>query len=517
MQTYAETTKKLAMQFPKNLISNILYFGINILIGVLLVPYFISTLGVAAYGLIPLAMAITGYVGIIVVSLNSAVSRYLTVDLQKEDYSSANLTFNTAIFGLSAIIVPMVPLILIVAFFIPEIFSVPSGYENDAIILFIGVCIAFMIRAWSGNFTVQLFAYNRIDFQNIVNITNLVVQTSLIIVFFEFFKPNLAFIGIAMTFSATVAAVLSIVMAKSVCPQLKFSPQSFDMTRLKMLTDMGGWVIITQIGALLFLQIDLIVVNKLFGATSAGEYAIVLNWGILLRSAAMMIASVLTPIVFTYYAKEHLETLVKMMKSSVKLMGMIMALPIGIICGFAPQILTVWVGAEYAFLAPLMVLLTLHLIINLSVQPLFDINIAYNKVRVPGIVTLLLGVLNFSLAILLPLLAGWGYYIVAATGAIVLTMKNAFFTPWYATRVMGVKPSTFTASMLPGIVITLGIIAVSLSIAYIFPIDSILSLGVVSGIETLFYVVIMWKFGLSRFEREIFGSFLPERIRVMLI
>jgi len=71
-----QTTRGLAAQLPRNLAANIAYFLVNILIGVLLVPYFIDTLGVAAYGLIPLATSITGYVAIVVQSLNTAVTRF---------------------------------------------------------------------------------------------------------------------------------------------------------------------------------------------------------------------------------------------------------------------------------------------------------------------------------------------------------------------------------------------------------------------------------------------------------
>jgi len=99
-----QTTRGLAAQLPRNLAANIAYFLVNILIGVLLVPYFIDTLGVAAYGLIPLATSITGYVAIVVQSLNTAVTRFLTVDLQRGDYAAANKTFNTSLFGLTAVI-----------------------------------------------------------------------------------------------------------------------------------------------------------------------------------------------------------------------------------------------------------------------------------------------------------------------------------------------------------------------------------------------------------------------------
>jgi O-antigen/teichoic acid export membrane protein len=503
-------------QLPKNLIANIAYFIVNLIIGLILVPYFVSTLGVAAYGLIPLATSITGYVGIVVQSLNTSVSRYLTVDLQQEDFTAANQTFNTAIFGLSLLLLLMVPVLVIVAYFIPDIFNVPAGYETDAILLFLGVSASFLIRSWSGNFTVQLFACNRLDLQNVVNIVNIIVQTGLIALFFTLYRPNLAFVGLAYLIGAISASVMAIMMAKRVCPHLKISIRSVNLSRLKLLTNMSWWVIVNQIGTLLFIQIDLIVVNMLFGATSAGEYAVVLNWGVLLRNVASMIAGVLTPMVFTYYAKEQITALINMMRGSVKMMGFLMALPIGFICGFAPQILTIWVGEKFTYLAPLMVLMVFHLTINLSVMPLFPINVAYNKIRVPGIVTLLMGMMNIALAILLPLLAGWGFYGVAAAGAIVLTLKNAVFTPWYATRVMNIKALTFAGAMLPGIISAITIAIAGWITGALLPVTSLTTLVITGVAITIVYSVLLWQFGLSSLERKIFKSYMPgiaEKIR----
>ena len=89
-----QTTRGLAAQLPRNLAANIAYFLVNILIGVLLVPYFIDTLGVAAYGLIPLATSITGYVAIVVQSLNTSVSRFLTINLQQGGNAVTNKMFS---------------------------------------------------------------------------------------------------------------------------------------------------------------------------------------------------------------------------------------------------------------------------------------------------------------------------------------------------------------------------------------------------------------------------------------
>ena len=511
MSKNTSISSSFADQLPRNLLANIVYFLVNVVIGIFLVPYFVSKLGVAAYGLIPLATSITGYVAIVVQSLNTSVSRFLTVDLQREDYASANRTFNTALFGLSAVILLMVPLVIAVAWFVPSIFQVPIGQENSAILLFLGVCAAFLIRSWAGNFTVQLFAYNRLDLQNLVNIVNLLVQTGLIIILFHLFGPDLAFIGGAHLVGAVVASGVSIILARRTCPYLSLSIRSFDVTRVKDLCGMGWWVVINQIGALLFNSIELILVNLMFGAQSAGKYAIALQWVILLRGIAGMLSNNLTPTILSYYALGETESLIQITKSAVKVMGLAMALPIGLVCGFAPQILTIWVGSEYVALAPLMVLLTVHLIVNLAVMPLFSINVAYNKVSFPGIVTLVMGAGNIVLAVALSHLTDCGYYGVAAASAIVLTLKNAFFTPWYATRVLGIRTHIFTRTISSGVVATLFLWVLGTVLGSLFSLAGLTPLIITGGVIATIYIISIWIFGLSKSERKILSLHISKR------
>lgn len=504
---------KLVSQLPHNIVANISYFLVSVAIGFLLVPYFINTLGVAAYGIIPLATSIAGYVAIVVQSLNTAISRFLTVDLQSRDYEAANKTFNTAFFGLSAVILSMIPIVITVAWFTPSIFNVPAGQESGVFFLFLGVIFSLLIRSWNGNFTVQLFAYNRLDLQNLVEITNILVQVGMIILLFILFGPNLALVGVAFLVGAIFASGLSIVLARKVCPYLNVSIHGFDYKRVKNLCGMGWWVVISQIGNLLLIQTDLIVINILFGAMLGGEYAIALQLAIFLRAVAEILSGVLTPTILSYYAQKKTDNLIKISKSAVKLTGLIMALPIGLVCGLATQLITVWVGEEFTFLWPLIVLLTIPLSVNLAALPLFSINVAYNKVRVPGIVSFFIGIGNFALAIIIPLLTGWGYYGVAIVGVIFFTLRNTIFTPWYATKLLGINAYTLTHLMLPGIIATLLIGTTAATLGILLPFTAIFTLAVVSIAIAIIFFVAVWTFCLNRFERELFASYLPHAIR----
>ena len=153
------------------------------------------------------------------------------------------------------------------------------------------------------------------------------------------------------------------------------------------------------------------------------------------------------------------------------------------------------------------------LVINLCVLPLFVINVAFNKIRIPGIVTIFMGVGNVILAVSLPLLMGWGYYGVAIAGAIMLTLKNTFFTPWYATRVMGISSNTFTKPMVFGLLATLFIAGLAAIIGKIFIISSLIYLAIFCGVISIVYLIVIWYIGLNQFEREIFSNYIPKKKR----
>lgn len=512
MLNLTKSQDPFSKQLPKNFLSNCVYFLINIIIGLLLVPFFVDTLGVASYGLIPLATSMTNYINLVVQSFNYSISRYLTIDLQKKDYEKANITFNTALFGTFSIILLMVPVVFLISYYAPEFFSIPINQRQDAILLFLGILSAFLVRMWGSNFGVSLFAYNRLDLQNYINIMNLVLQVSLIIMFFSLFTPRLGYIGLSYLISAIATFATTYLTSTKVNSHLKVNPQYFKRNYLKVLSKTGGWITIDQIGTLLLFQLDLIIINKLFGTTIGGEYSIALTWSILIRAISSMISGLLTPVVFTYYAKEMYDEIIVISKSAVKIMGLTLALPIAIICGFSPLILSLWVGPEYVKLSPLIWILLIHLTINMSVLPLFSINVAFNKVHIPAIITIFLGVFNLLLAIALSSIAELGYYGVAIAGAIVLTFRHFFFVPYYATKILKISKNTYTYSIIPGALLTILVAGIS-SITYNF-IDNwnLGSFIIYCGLICIIYFILIWKVYFNQSECETIEALIPPSI-----
>ncbi len=200
-------------------------------------------------------------------------------------------------------------------------------------------------------------------------------------------------------------------------------------------------------------------------------------WSLTLRSLAGVVSGVFGPTIISLYGRQDTEGLVTYSRRAVKFVGLMLALPIGVICGFAHPLLRIWLGPAFEPLASLMSLMTVHLCVNLAVLPLFNIQVATHHVRLPGMMTCVMGLGSLGLALLLAGPVGWGMYGVAVAGAVMLTAKNLVFTPLYAARILGLGYGTFYREILPIVGMTLGLAGGAWWLARSFQLHTWLGLG----------------------------------------
>lgn len=310
---------------------------------------------------------------------------------------------------------------------------------------------------------VTLFAYNRLDLRNYVNITNLVVQLFLVIVLFLCLGPSLVLVGCSYLAAAGAAFVMAFILSRRQCPFLEISPKYFVRSSFGELVGTAGWFAFISIGNLLFMNVALIIVNKLFGEVAGTEYSLALMWGTLLFSIAGLVTNVFAPMFFSYYAKSDAAGLIRFGSFSIRCTGLFMALPIGLICVFAPQLLTLWVGAEYAKLAPLVWIIVLPVLVRVQAGCIYPIYVAYKMVRAPAVATCIVGVLNVVLALSLPTVFNIGMYGVACASAISMVLFSVGFSSLYNAYVAGAPRFEFLKQMVVG-VCALGVLCVAGSV-----------------------------------------------------
>ncbi|QNL51570.1 oligosaccharide flippase family protein [Olivibacter sp. SDN3] len=445
----------------KNLLSNGALFILNGIIGFWLPPYLIKKLGVGAYGMIPLATTIIGYASVITVAVNGSLSRFMALSKERESEEGTSQVFNTALIAIGGILLLLVPGFILFSTQIEKIISVPDGYVTDAVQLFLCISFSFILTCLTSVFNVSAYVANRLDLVNQVTVINTLVRVLVVVGTYLLIKVSLLGYGFAVLLGSIFASRYSFYLFKKYSPNIKLRFKDFRKERLYELLSMGGWLVVIQLGSILFLQIDLIVVNKIMGNEAAGKYSVILQWSNLIRTLSISLSGVLGPLILTLYAKRQIEQMTKITLLSNKTLTLFITCMVATLCILSENLLSLWVGEEFAAMKWLFILVLLPLPINLGIQPLFSLNRAYNKVKVPGIFTVVMGVVNLLLAVYLVKYTSLGLYGVAIASGLVLTIKNFIFMPIYIAGNMGINRFTFFKSsisslLLLGVAIVMG-------------------------------------------------------------
>ena len=506
---FAEARRRL----PINVFSNTFWLFLHTITSMWYTPYLIKRLGVAAYGLVPLANSVTAYLSVLTAGFDSAIGRFLTIDLARNDTKAANRTFNTAFMGSVAVLEILSPVVFLISWLAPQIFNMPLGYERDAQWLVFLSALAFMLTTFSSSFAVSSYAYYRFDLRLVVNVIRLTAQMASIVLLFLAFSPQLWHVGMGIFLSSLILFVGYWLLWRKLTPQLEVRPKWFDLSLLKKMLTFGGWILVNQLGAMLFLNIDLIIANRVFGPEVAGRYGSVLVLPSSLRALVSTIDGVLVPIVLTLYAQKNRSRLVLFSRFSVKLMGLIVALPIGLLCGLSKPFLTLWLGAEFADLSWLLFVLISHLCVSLAVVPLFSLQVATGNVKIPGLVSLLSGCGSALLAFVLARWSGLGYIGIAVAGAIMLILKNGLFTPLYGAHILALPRFTFLPSLFGGALGTLFVAAGGYLCSVRCAPMSWGGLALAALFLSLVYLVAVFFVGLSAEDRALLKDELERRLR----
>jgi membrane protein EpsK len=479
-------------RFAINLVSNIAKLGLTMLVGVWYVPFLVRQLGPAAYGMIPLTSMITSYMTLITFGLDAAMSRTLTISLERKDYNRANAIFNVAFWANLAIAVLLgIPAVIAIAN-VQHIMRIPPGYETATRWLFAGTVIAFLLNQVKSPFGVSCFSLNRLDLANVVLVGETLTRVGLVAFLFLVYAPRIQYVGAAILAGTIFSTVGAIWLWKVLTPSLHLQWRGFDWTMLKSLSSTGGWVIVSQVGVMLYMNIDLLLANRLFGPAESGRYAAVLQMSAMLSTLGMTVGEIFAPTMYQMYARGDIDGLAVYLNRAIKFLGIVMALVIGLICGFSKPLLQLWLGPTFGSLSPLLCVMAIHLSLNLATYPLYAVPLAADRVKVPGLVTLAVGVFNLALALFLAKVLGWGLYGLAGAGAISLTLRRFVFTPLYVAAVLRQPYKTYYRRVVPIILATLTTIALCRLVMSFWAISTRTDLAMAATVVSLSFAAITW-------------------------
>ncbi|MEH7378270.1 lipopolysaccharide biosynthesis protein, partial [Neobacillus drentensis] len=492
----SDKTKGSKKQLGLNILGSLINLVFGVLSGIVLTPFLIGKMGVSAFGIIALVNNIILYFGILTLIVNSASSRFVTIEIAHKNFERAQRIFSTTFWSLLIINIVILIIGIIGAFNLEKLISIPEGYELDTKIIFVCAVFSWCLTAISSPWGISLFSANRLDLLGLINSTQRVVYFIFSIILISFVSTRPYILAIPIFLGSLTIFILKFISWRKFLPNLNVN-FSIDKEILRDTTSFGTWVSIDRLGMLFLTSVELILVNKLIGTKAGGEYASLLQWSILIKNLSIAVATSFGPSMAYLYADKKINELTSYTKRAIRLTSILVVLPSAAIFGFASPILLVWLGNDFVHLAPLFVLITIHLAVNMSLHPLSELQQTISKVKVPSIVTCFIGLVNILLSIYLVKNTGLGMYGVALAGAATYFIKNVIFNTIYSANILNIKWYGFLNEIVRTIVFLTIMSCVAFVVNQYSNIDSLQKLMVSGFIFLVLYLIFTWFFMVS--------------------
>ena len=222
-----------------NLVTNVFRTVVMAILGLVMVPYYISKFGLSDYALIPLATTITSYVLVISDSLAESFSRYMTISVQGKGDDNVNKIYTSSIIGMGKCMAVFIPACLIIALVSPYIFQTGTIGTLDVQILFFCILLSSILVSYSACFSCVFMAYNKLYITYIDKTIYIVLQVILVILFFNIYGPSMSLIGISYIIAVLVMIAIMYIQVKRLKLGFKVKKCDYDNTLLRKMFNLA--------------------------------------------------------------------------------------------------------------------------------------------------------------------------------------------------------------------------------------------------------------------------------------
>lgn len=390
-----------AKQTKINFYTNIAALIANVLVGIYYTPYLVKSLGLAAYGILPLALIINQYISVATQTLTHAYTRFYSVALHKRDYEEASKDISSSMAVILLISIFIIPLGVWIISNVNSLFSIPANLIISAKYLFGFTILSFIVSLFSSLFNVTLYAINRFDLMNVMKIIRTVFKLLVVIALFETISIDVAWVGLTNLLTEILVLVMSIFLFYKFKPkEISLSLSKFQKGVLYSIFGMSIWIFIQVCGDTLLYRTDNLIVNHYWGTEASGALGAISEIGHYVTVIVNVLGSLFGPLILIAYSKQHHDEVKSLFIEQSTIVGCMSAVLTGTISGLGAVLLDVWLGNE-------MGQYSWWLLLKMVVLPYYAaggimafVYRSWNKVKFPAIGTIVIGIIDIALLIL---------------------------------------------------------------------------------------------------------------------
>jgi len=333
----------MSTKIGRDTIFGIFANGVQISTRLVTVPFVIAHLGVDGYGIWAVIMTVAAYMRFGSAGAKSAFQKYVAEATGSGDFRQANVLLST---GTMAILVVSVAVLIPVAYG-AEWLAVAMGVPNHllpSVATAIALLAIIMGFANAGAvYEAVIMGGHRIDLARKLNATFTVLEAIAILLVLH---QGLGLVAMTAIMAASEIGYVSCcyIMSHRIMPAIEVSFKHVSREVWRELVGYAGSYQLVGLLEVTYAAILPVAILKLFGATIAGEFALVQR----LVGAALLIPEAAFPPILSngsmVYATGSVQDMQQVLIKSFKITFALAILPLTFIAGFGPLIIFVWTG-----------------------------------------------------------------------------------------------------------------------------------------------------------------------------
>ena len=420
----------LKNNFPKTVFAQALLVTVNIVAGFIFVPYLLKTVGTEAYGFYPLSKNIISFSTLITTIITSFLSKFITVEYLDKNFKKLNVFFNSSLYGNIAVgIIAVVPLVVL-SLNANKLLEIPEYLVFQVKTLLVFVSFSFFTAQLKNTFSVASISTDNRYLTTMVRAFEKGITLILPWIFFSFFKPSIAYIGISVFTATLLSFFISVKIQKKIMPQAELSKVYVEKKVVSALITSGGWHSLSQISTVVFSGVDILLANIFLGTKAQTLCSLALVIPNLLKSGVIFLTNWLLPFLSVLASDERKSELSADCDAFVKYMSVAAAIAFSVVIGFGDVFLKLWLGNFYSHKIYLLLTISgISTFVYAAFAILNTVLLVYNHPKLPAFVTVLAGILNIPLSFFITKFTG--IYGILLSTLILNVLVYAVFIPRY--------------------------------------------------------------------------------------
>jgi O-antigen/teichoic acid export membrane protein len=338
--------RAMGSRVGRNSLLNLAGMAVPLAVAALVLPTLTHALGPARFGLLGVSWAFLEYLTLFDVGLGKATVRYVADSIARgtrdvSQVTAVSLSVQLLIGGCAAAL-----LIVFAPALAREVFRVDPGLVDEASRLFVVVALNLPVVLALTTYRGVLEGAQHFTLSNSIKIpasAGSIVIPAILAKLGHSLPDMLMWVLVWRA----LASLVTLYAIRRVIPEFRIEPPR-DWKRLRSLISFGGWVAVSGVVSPMLVYFDRFALGARSGLTAVGYYTAPYEGITRLLMIPNSLITALFPLLTGLGVAAAAGRIDRLFASSMRALLVMMSIPAAIALFFAPVILNIWMGPEYA-------------------------------------------------------------------------------------------------------------------------------------------------------------------------